>query len=492
MSRQISIDPITRLEGHGKIEIFLDGNGDVERAYLQVPDFKGLQVPDFKGFEKFCEGRAAEEMPTLTQKICGVCPVAHHTASSKALDDLFGVEPPLAAKKIRELMYNAFMFEDHLLHFFFLGGPDFIVGPTAPSAKRNILGVIEKVGIEMGKKAIDIRKRVRGVNTVIGGSALYPVCGLPGGISNAVTEENRAAFQVVTADAVEFAKLTLDMFDDVVLNNKAHVTLLTSDAFCTKTYYMGMVDDNDKVNFYDGKIRVVDPEGKEFVAFEAKDYLRHLGERVESWSYQKILFLKNIGWKGFTDGQDSGIYRVGPLGRLNASEGMATPLAQAEYEKMFHALGGKPVHNTLGYHWARLIEVLYAAERMDELAKDEELTSPEVRKLPDRILKEGVGVCEAPRGILFHHYNTDDRGIMEKLNLLVATQNNAAAISMSIEQAARAVIRGGNISNGKLNVVEMAFRAYDPCLACATHCFSEKEQTLVNIYDMEKRLTEGI
>ena len=480
MSRRITIHPITRLEGHGKINIFLDDKGDVERAYLQVPDFKG--------FEKFCEGRAAEEMPTLTQKICGVCPTAHHTASSKALDDLFGVEPPRAAKKIRELMYSAFMVEDHLLHFFFLGGPDFIVGPVAPNARRNIFGVIDKVGLKVGKKVIDIRKRVRQVNATISGSALYPVCGLAGGISKAVTEEEKAEIQVVAKDAVEFAKLALNIFNDVVLNNKCYVKLLNSDVFSLRTYYMGLVDDSGKVNFYDGKIRVVEPNGKELVTFEAKDYLKHLEERVEPWSYQKILYLKNVGWKGFVDGPDSGVYRVGPLARLNASDGMATPLAQAEYEKMFRALGGKPAHNTLAYHWARLIEVLYAAERMDELAADEEITSPKVRNLPDQTPKEGIGVCEAPRGTLFHHYETDEKAIIEKLNLLVATQNSAAAICMSIEKAARALIRGGNISSGKLNVVEMAFRAYDPCLACATHCLAGKRQTIVNVYDKEKRL----
>jgi F420-non-reducing hydrogenase large subunit len=430
MSKQITISPITRLEGHGKIEIFLDDHGNVERAYFQVPELRG--------FEKFCEDRAAEEMPILTQKICGVCPTAHHTASSKALDDLFGVEPPPAAKKLRELMYNAFMFEDHLLHFYFLGGPDFIVGPTAPRAKRNILGVIEKVGIDIGKQVLDIRKRVRGVNALVSGSALYPVCGLPGGVSKALTEEDRAQIKGVSRDAVKFAKLTLNVFDEVVLNHKGLAKWLTSDAFCHKTYYMGLVDDHDKVNFYDGKIRVVDPNGKEFVKFEAKDYGKHLAERVEPWSYHKIVYLKNIGWKGFVDGHDSGVFRVAPLARLNASEGMATPLAHAEYEQMFHALGGRPVHNTLAYHWARLIEVLYAAERMDELARDGELTSSKIRNLSHRTPKEGIGVCEAPRGTLFHHYETDKNAIVKKLNLLVATQNNAAAICMSVEKAARA------------------------------------------------------
>ncbi len=484
MSKRITIDPITRLEGHGKIEIFLDDKGDVERAYLQVPDFKG--------FEKFCEGRAAEEMPAITQKICGVCPTAHHTASCKALDDLFKVKPPPAASKIRELMYNAFIFEDHLLHFFILGGPDLILGSDAPVGERNVFGVISKLGVEIGKKVIDIRNRVRGVNAAISGSSLYPVCGLPGGVSKALTEEERAEIQVVAGDAIEFAEFALKVFHDKVLANEAFADLMTGDIFFHDTYYMGMVDESNRANFYDGKIRVVDPDGNEFVKFDAKDYLTHLEERVDPWSYLKTLYLKNVGWQGFVSGKDSGVYRVGPLARLNVSEGMATPLAQAEREKFFDVLGGRPVHNTLAYHWARLVEVLYAAERMGELARDEELTSPNVRNLPKEIPEEGFGVCEAPRGTLFHHYTTDGQGMIEKSNLLVATQNSAAAICMSIEKAARAFIKGGRVSDAILNMIEMAFRAYDPCLACATHCFTGRKPGMVYLYDKDKRLIRVI
>ncbi|MEW6326134.1 MAG: Ni/Fe hydrogenase subunit alpha [Thermodesulfobacteriota bacterium] len=479
MGKRITIDPITRVEGHGKIDVFLDDDGNVEQAYFQVLDFRG--------FEKLCEGRAAEEMPVLTQKICGVCPTAHHIASCKALDDLFGTQPPPAAKKIRELAYNAFMFEDHLLHFYFLGGPDFLAGLDGSEVKRGVLDVIGKIGAEIGKKMIDIRKMVRGVTTTISGSALSPVFGLPGGISKAMTEEEKIKIQVVARDAVEFAKLTLDVFHDVVLKDNRYMDLLNSDVFCHRTYYMALVDDNGKASFYDGKIRIVDPRGKEFVTFAAKDYLEHLEERVEPWSYMKILYLKKIGWKGFVDGLDSGIYRVGPLARINAADGMATPLAQAEYERMLDALGGKPVHNTLAYHWARLIEVLYAAERMDELAEDNELTSPEVRNLPHQVLKEGIGVCEAPRGTLFHHYETDENAIIKNLNLLVGTQNSAAAICMSVEKAARSLIKGGRVSDEILNMIEMAYRAYDPCLSCATHCLPGQMPGIVNVYDKKKK-----
>jgi len=484
VSRRITIDPITRLEGHGRIDIFLDDKGVVERAYFQVPEFRG--------FEKFTEGRAAEEMPTLTQKICGVCPTAHHTVSSKALDALFKVDPPPAAKKIRDLMYTAFMFEDHVLHFCFLGGPDFVVGPGASKSERNILGVIKKLGIEVGKRVIDIRKRVRGINALISGSPLYPVCGLPGGVSRRLTEEDRDGIQPVVKDTREFAQFLLKVWEDLVLKNKVYMDLITLDMYCNQTYYMGMVDEKDRVNFYDGSIRVVDPEGKEFARFDAKDYLEHLEERVEPWSYLKLLYLKKVGWKGFVDGKESGIYRVGPLARLNAASGMATPLAQAEYERMYETLGGKPAHNTLAYHWARLIEVLYAAERMDELVCDPEITDPKVRNIPEQAPSEGIAAVEAPRGTLFHHYTTDERGIIQKANLLVATQNNGAAICMSVEKTARGLIKDGEVSDGFLNMIEMAFRAYDPCLACATHSLLGEMPLQVSIFDRTGNLIRKV
>ena len=483
MRVRIKIDPITRLEGHGRIDILLDDNGDVEQAYFQVPELRG--------FEKFCEGRAAEEMPAITQKICGVCPTAHHTASSKALDDLFKVDPPVAAKRIRELIYSAFMFEDHLLHFYFLGGPDFVVGPDAPKAERNILGVISKVGVEVGKKVIDIRKRTRGLNAMVSGSPLYPACGLPGGISKSLTEEDRAEIKKIAVDSIEFAKFTLKVFEDVVLKNKEYVDLVTGDVYFHRTYYMGLVDEDNKVNFYDGKVRVVDPSGNEFARFSAGEYLEHIEERVEPWTYVRTTYLKKIGWKGFIDGKDSGVYRVAPLARLNVSDGMATPLAQAEYEKMFDTLGGKPLHNTLAYHWARLVETMYAAERMGELANDPDITNPKVRNIPTEIPDEGIGVCEAPRGTLIHHYQTDERGILKKVNLIVATQNNAAAICMSIKRTAKNLIKGGKVSDGILNMVEMAFRAYDPCLACATHALGQTP-LILDIYDHERKLVKRI
>ncbi|MBL7067357.1 MAG: Ni/Fe hydrogenase subunit alpha [Candidatus Marinimicrobia bacterium] len=477
MGKRITIDPITRLEGHGKIEIFLNDEGNVERAFLQVPELRG--------FEKFSIGRMAEEMPRITPKICGVCPTAHHMASGKALDDLFNVEPPQAAKKIRELINSAFMAEDHTLHFFFLGGPDFIVGPTAEAGARNILGVIQKVGLEAGKKVIDIRKKLRGIITKQGGRVIHPVCNLPGGVSKGVTKEDRDEYIQIGKEAIEFSKFTLSAFKDIVLKNKDYVDLIVGDIYKHSTYYMGLVDENNKVNFYDGEVRVVDPEGNEFVKFKPDEYLEHIEEHVEPWSYIKFPYLKNVGWKGFVDGKNSGVYRVAPLARLNASDGMATPLAQAEYEQLYETLGGKPAHNTLAYHWARLIELLYASERLLELAGDKEILDPNIRTIPTSLPDEGIGIVEAPRGTLFHHYKSDKNGILTDVNLIVATVNNSAAMCMSIEKAAKGVIKNGKVSDGLLNMVEMAFRAYDPCLACATHSLPGQMPLEVKIRDIK-------
>jgi F420-non-reducing hydrogenase large subunit len=482
--KKITIDPITRLEGHGKIEIFLNDEGNCERACLQIPELRG--------FEKFSVGRAAEEMPRITTMICGVCPTAHHIAATKTLDDLFKVEPTSAAKKIRELMYNAFTAEDHILHFVFLGGPDFVVGPTAPAAERNVLGVIGKVGLEVGGKVIEMRKRMRNVMRIIGGKPVMPTCGLPGGVSKRITEDERKTIIEAGEYGVEFCQVALGLFDDVVLKNKDYVDLIVGDVYSHKTYYMGLVDDKNKVNFYDGQIRVVDPEGKEYAKFKVQDYLEHIREHVEPWTYVRFSFLKNVGWKGFVDGKESGVFRVAPLARLNASDGMATPLAQAAYEKMYSTLGGKPVHSTLAFHWARLVEALYAAERVLELAKDPEITSDDIVNLPTETPKEGIGVVEAPRGTLIHHYQTDEKGILTKVNLIVATQNNSAAINMSVEKAAKALIKNGDVPDGILNMIEMAFRAYDPCHACATHSLPGRTPLELSVFDSKGTLVKSL
>ncbi|MBN1785180.1 MAG: Ni/Fe hydrogenase subunit alpha [Candidatus Bathyarchaeota archaeon] len=482
--KEIVIDPITRLEGHGKITIFLNDAGNVENAYFQVPELRG--------FEKFCEGRRAEDLPIITTRICGVCPVAHHMAGAKALDAAFNVEPTETAKKLRELEYCGYFIYDHILHFYFLGGPDFVVGPDAPAAKRNILGVIEKAGLEVAGEVIKHRAFGQKITGIIGGRPTHPVsAAMPGGIAKAINEEERQDIEDMLKSCHEFAKLSLKLFDDIVLKNADYVKLITSDPYNLKTYYMGTVDENNKVNFYDGKVRVVDTEGKEFVKFGPNEYLDVIEEHVEPWTYVKMPYLKKLGWRGFVDGPETSLYRVGPLGRLNASEGMATPVAQAEYERMYKTLGGKPVHATLAFHWARLIELMYATERGLELIKDPEITSKNIRNKPGKP-GEGVGIVEAARGTLIHHYQLDENALAKKVNLVVATTHNAPGICMSVKNAAQGIIKDGNVNDGLLNMVEMAFRAYDPCWACATH-FAIGEMPLeVNVFDSNKQLVKNM
>jgi F420-non-reducing hydrogenase large subunit len=482
MTQRITIDPITRLEGHGKIDIFLDANGDVANSYFQIPELRG--------FERFCVGRPVEEMPLLTNRICGVCPEAHHMAAAKAADAVYHVDPPRTAKLLRELLYMAFYCTDHTTHFYALGGPDFIVGPDAPAAERNILGVIHKVGLEIGGKVIQMRKYGHKVVEMIGGRKVHPATAIPGGVTKILSEDERKEIEEMGRWAIDFALFSLQAFNDIVLSNKAYLDLILGDVYYHRTYSMGLVDENNKVNFYDGKVRVVDPDGKEFVKYEPKDYMHHIAEHVEPWTYLKFPYLKNIGWKGFVDGKDSGVYFATPLSRLNAADGMATPRAQEQYEKMYATLGGKPVHHRLAIHWARLIELLYAAEHWVELATDPEITSPNVHNKPTEIPTEGVGIVEAPRGTLTHHYWTDEKGLLTKVNLIVGTTNNYAPIQMSTNKAARALIKGGKVNDGLLNMVEMAFRAYDPCFGCATHSLPGQMPLEVTIHNSEGEIVE--
>lgn len=475
--KTVTIDPITRLEGHGKIEIFLDDAGNVANAYLQVPELRG--------FEKFCQGRPVEEMPRITPRICGVCPEAHLMASAKACDAVYGMEIPGTAKKLRELLYSIFYVTDHTTHFYALGGPDFVMGPDAPKEQRNILGVIHKVGVEVGGKVVGLRGMCHELIQKMGGKAVHPIAAIPGGMSKGMKKEDQQEFITKGKEAIEFAKFTIQIFNDIVLKNQAYVDLILSDTFTHQTYNMGLVDENNHVNFYDGQIRVVGPDGKEFVKFKAADYLDHLQEHVEPWSYLKFPFLKKVGWKGFVDGPDSGIYKATPLSRLNASDGMATPLANEEHDRMYKTLGGKPVQQTLATHWARIVELMYAAERWVELASDEEITGPDFRAVATETPSEGVGVVEAPRGTLYHHYKTDSNGILTEANLIVGTTNNNAPINLSVKKAAQGLIKNGEVNDGLLNMVEMAFRAYDPCFGCATHTLPGQMPLIVTLFDSD-------
>ncbi|MBI3987503.1 MAG: Ni/Fe hydrogenase subunit alpha [Lentisphaerae bacterium] len=492
--KRITIDPITRLEGHGKIEIFLNDDGGVGNVYFQIPELRG--------FEQFCVGRQAEDLPVITSRICGVCPEAHLLAGVKALDDLFQVEPPPAAKKLRELFYSAFYVTDHTTHFYALGGPDFIVGPDAPASERNILGVVRKVGLDIGKQVIECRSRNHDIIRMLGGRGIHPTGALPGGWSKCIVEEERKTIEAAARKNIDFAQFSLKIFHDIVLGNKAYVDLILSDVYLHRTHSMGTVDAHNRVNFYDGKVRVVDTDGRELMKYPPRDYAAHIAERVEPWTYLKFPYLKAIGWKGFTDGNDSGVYAATPLTRLNVSDCMATPKAQEHFDEFYTTLGSKkvngrytPVHYRLATHWARLIELLTAAERMLELAMDPEITSPNVRTIPSGTIRKdgGIGSVEAPRGTLTHHYEADERGVITRVNLIVGTTNNYAAISMSLRKAAeKLIVKGQLIKEGLLNKIEMAFRLYDPCFSCATHALPGQMPLRVIVRDAAGREVETL
>jgi len=482
---RITIDPITRLEGHGKIEIFLDDRGEVANTYFQIPELRG--------FERFCVGRPVEEMPVLTNRICGVCPEAHHMAAAKAADAVYHVDPPRTAKLLRELLYSAFYVTDHTTHFYALAGPDFVMGPDAPVAERNILGVIHKVGLETGGKVIQCRKYGHTVIEMLGGRKVHPCTAVPGGVTKGLSEEERREIEAMGRWAVDFAGFSLKLFHDIVLGNQAYLDLILGDIYTHRTYSIGLVDENNRVNFYDGRVSVTSPSGVRLGKYAPAEYPEWIAEKVEPWTYLKFPYLKKVGWKGLVDGEDSGVYMATPLSRLNAADGMATPLAQEACEEFYETLGGKPVHQRLAIHWARLIELLYAAERWVELATDPEITSPDIRRLPVEKPTEGVGIVEAPRGTLTHHYRTDARGILTEVNLIVGTTNNYAPISMSIKKAAQSLIHEGTvITEGLTNMVEMAFRAYDPCFGCATHSLPGQMPLQVTVRDDQGKVVQVV
>ena len=403
-------------------------------------------------------------------------------ASGKAVDAVYQVTIPPAAAKLRELYYMAHFMHSHTAHFYALAAPDFVMGPDAPAAERNILGLVGKVGLEIGGEVIRQREIMQLIQQMIGGRATHPVWNLPGGVSRALAREDAEKIKELVPGLLAFSELGLKLFDDLVLKNKAYLDLILGDGYELVTNYMGLVDDRNRVTFYDGTVRVVDPDGKEIDRYRESEYTDHIAEHVEPYSYLKFPYLKKLGWQGFKEGKGSGVYQAGPLARLNAADGMATPKAQAAYERMYATFGRKPVHKLMAHHWARLIELVYAAERMAELMVDPEILDPNVCIIPSATPREGVGIVEAPRGTLTHHFATDERGIVTRANLVVGTTNNNAPISMAVKKAAQKFIgAGGQVTDGLLNRVEMAFRIFDPCFSCATHSLPGQMPLVVEI-----------
>ncbi len=462
MSRRISIDPITRLEGHGKIEIFLDDSGAVKDCYFQIPELRG--------FERFVVGRPIEELPRIVTRICGVCPASHHMASAKAVDGCFGNEAPPLAHKLREMYYNAHYIHSHIAHFYALAAPDFVLGPDADPAIRNILGVVAKVGLEIGGAVIKARAQAQDIQKIIGGRSTHPVWCLPGGVSKGLSKEELEQIKPLVGELYDFTQFSLQLFRNVVLGNPGYVDLILNGPYTLKVQNMGLVDENNAPNFYHGKVRVVDCEGKEIHKYAPSEYFEYVAEHVEPWTYLKFPYLKKRGWKGFVEGVDSSLYTATPLARLNVADRMATPKAQEAFEEMFKTLGAKPCQALLAAHWARLVEMVQNAETLQRYCADPEITGDRYRVVPKHISGEGVGIVEAMRGTLTHHYTCDEKGICTSANLIVGTTNNNAPIHMVTKKAAATLIKPGvEPTQGILNMVEMAFRAFDPCYSCATH-----------------------
>jgi NAD-reducing hydrogenase large subunit len=451
MGRKVTIDPVTRIEGHARVTIHIDDDGKVTESFMHVDQFRG--------FEKFSEGRMYFEMPVITPRICGICPVSHHLASAKACDRLAGVTPPRPADLLRRLLHKGQMVQSHSMHFFHLASPDLLLGFDADPAIRNVAGLIE-VDPELALKAVKLRKYGQEIIRRLSGRRIHMHWAVPGGVASPLSEEDRdwMLSQVdemigYIQDGIQIGKSWLGANQDVVQRFANF-----------PTNYMSMVNDG-ALELYEGNLRIIDKDGQFINEFPNTQYLDYIQERVEDWSYLKFPYYKSMGWP-------DGVYRVAPLARLNVAERISTPLANEEL-KQFKALSEGPVEPSLYYHYARLIEDLYCMERVVQLCEDEDILSDDILDTHVEITGEGVGCIEAPRGTLWHHYWTNDDGQITKANLIVATGNNNWSMNHAVGMVAKEFVDGNNLTEGMLNRVEAAIRCYDPCLSCSTHALGQ-------------------
>ena len=462
MARKITIEPITRIEGHGKVTIQLDDEGKVARSRFHVVEFRG--------FERFVQGRPYWETPVLVQRLCGICPVSHHLAAAKAMDGIVGIGPEEltpTAEKMRRLMHYGQMLQSHALHFFHLVSPDLLFGMDADPAIRNVIGVALKHR-DLAVRGVLLRKYGQEVILATAGKKIHGTGAIPGGINKNLTVAERdtllKAPAPLNADTmVEWSQGALDFFKSFHKDNAALI-----DGFAPfPSNHLSLVRKDGALDFYHGVLRAVDSEGRKVLDdVDYNDYLKYIGEEIRSWSYMKFPYLRSLG-------KTAGWYRVGPLARLNTCDFIPTPLAQKEFEIYKAYTDGKPNNMSLHTHWARLIELLHAAEVIRDLLNDKDLQGEKlVRKGKRR--SEGVGLVEAPRGTLFHHYQVDENDLISMANLIVSTTNNNEPMNRAVNWVAMNMISGKpEITEGMLNRVEVAIRAYDPCLSCATHALGK-------------------
>ena len=451
--KTITIDPVTRIEGHSKITLHLDDQGKVEEARFHVTQFRG--------FEKFCEGRPFSEMPSLMARICGICPVSHLIASAKACDALLAVRIPPTADKLRRIFGLAQVVQSHALSLFHLSSPDLLLGMDANPAKSNIFGVLEK-NPGLARDGIQLRKFGQQIIERLGGKRIHPAWVVPGGVSEPLSEQNRDAILSALPEALAIAERSVEWLKSVTERFREEISTFGN----FPTLFMGIVKEDGGLTFYDGKVRIADASGHIIAdRLDPAAYLEFVGEKVESWSYLKSTYYKPQGYP-------DGIYRVGPLARLNVADRCGTPRADQELAE-FHELQRTAVLSSFYYHHARLIEILYCIERMRQLLADSEILSKHVRATARHNALEGVGACEAPRGTLFHHYRIDEQGLIRWANLVIATGHNNLAMNRSVLQVAKHFVHGERLEHGMLNRVEAVIRAYDPCLSCSTHALRQ-------------------
>jgi NAD-reducing hydrogenase large subunit len=449
MTRRIVIDPVTRIEGHAKITLHVDDQGALREARFHVTEFRG--------FETFCEGRLFHEMPAITARVCGICPVSHLVASAKAGDALLAVTIPPAAERLRRLMHLAQLVQSHALSFFHMSSPDLLLGYDAPPDERNIVGVIARHP-DIARSGIRLRQYGQEIIETLGGKRIHPAWVVPGGVSSPLSSERRDRLLAGWPEALRAARAALEMFKGLLDRHREEAQVFGN----FPSLFAGLVTPDGALEHYDGRLRVIDAAGG-IVAdgLDPTRYWEFLDEAVEPWSYLKFPFYRPLGYPG-------GAYRVGPLARLNVAARCGTPIADAELAE-YRQRAGRIVLSSFYYHVARLIEIVFGLERIGQLLDDPAILDPDVRAHAARNRHEGVGVAEAPRGTLFHHYQVDDDGVITRVNLLIATGQNNLAMNRAVEQVARHYIDGRAVTEGVLNRIEAAIRAYDPCLSCSTH-----------------------
>jgi NAD-reducing hydrogenase large subunit len=463
--KRVVIEPVTRVEGHGKVTLLLDDDNHVKQARLHIVEFRG--------FERFIQGRPYWELPVLVQRLCGICPVSHHLAAAKAIDQLVGIDPenlPPTADKLRRLMHFGQTLQSHALHFFHLASPDLLFGFDSDVAKRNVIAVLGEF-TEIGLQGVKLRKYGQEVIRMVAGKRIHGSCALPGGVNKSLTKEERDYLLTDIDQIIAWAEQSVALIAKVHCSNKPY-----HDEFATiRSSYMGLVGKNGSLELYHGGLRAKNEHGD--TIFDHVDYCKYndyIHEEVRSWSYMKFPYFLSLG-------QQEGWYRVGPLARINVCDYISTPKAEIARQQLMTVTDEKMVHSTLAYHWARLIELLHCAEAIKDLLHDPEIMGSDLVATGIK-RNEGIGVIEAPRGTLFHHYEVDDNGIVTKANLIVSTTSNNHAMNESVRQVAATYLDGLEITEPLLNHLEVAIRAYDPCLSCATHALGKMplEVELVN------------